>query len=367
VSGDEAGNAPRFVFLKKVTFSTDGDGVPLAQPVELLAGVSGNGELYLRSPGEPAEWVNTGLADLIRSNTTLNRRPDARSVITHTDTVTGISHLFVGGFLAGRRGDANGVFRGSYDPALPGLIAWLEQPEYRYTATAAEPWRVMGLTESSHGAYASIGKLLLRRSDGVAPSWEEVYRDPLPSAPDSLREATEVNGADGQTPLLFSIEGPNCRIVRVDPDQDHRAVDELLPLEILGPAITGLAAYNGPVTRTLPDGTHAAILGLEIFRSLQLGPGVEEPDLGRIYDWTDGLVLWREPDGRYRLNRVVDPTLEVHPPLVGARAILGHSPFEGEEDIVYIGGFDHNGQLFHNTAWIVKVHVDDLRDGLRAE
>ncbi len=364
VSGDEAGNAPRFVFLKRVAFSTDAAGAPLVPPVELLAGVGGNGELYLRSPGEPAEWVKTGLPELILSNTTLSRRPDARSVITHTDTVTGITHLFVGGFLGGRRGDANGVYRGSYAPELPGRIAWLEEPEYRYTASAAEPWRVMGLTETADAVYASIGKILLRRQDGVEPEWDEVYRDPLPSAPDSLREATAVRGADGSDVLLFSIEGPNSRIVSVDPGDGHRAEDELLPLVILGPAVTGLAAYNGPVTRALADGTDAAILGLEVFRSLQLGPGVEDPDLGRFYDWTDGLVLWREPDRNYRLNRIVDATLEVHPPMIGARAILGHSPFEGEEDIVYLGGFDHNGQLFHNTAWIVKVHVEDLRQGL---
>jgi len=55
---------------------------------------------------------------------------------------------------------------------------------------------------------------------------------------------------------------------------------------------------------------------------------------------------------------------ELHPPLVGPRAILGHSPFPGEEDVVYIGGFDHNGHPFHNTAWIFKVHVDDLAAGL---
>ncbi len=219
----------------------------------------------------------------------------------------------------------------------------------------------MGLTETADAVYASIGKLLLRRHDGVDPAWEEVYRDLLLSAPDSLREATLVRGDDGSEVLLFSIEGPNSRIVSVDPESGFQAEDELLPLQILGPAVTGLAAYNGPVVRELANGADAAILGLEIFRSLQLGRGVEEPDLGRFYDWTDGLVLWREPNRQYRLSRIVDPTLEVHPPMIGARAILGHSPFEGEEDIVYLGGFDHNGQLFHNTAWIVKVHVEDLR------
>jgi hypothetical protein len=365
VDAAEAGPAPRFVSLKQVSFATDASGKSLDPPVTFLAAVGGNGELYLRSPGKPVSWVATGLPERLRANaTTQGRRTDARSVIAHTDRVTGISHVFVGAFLSGRRGDGAGIYRGSYDPALPSRIRWADAPEFPFTATAAEPWRVMGLTEANGVAYASIGKLLLRREDGPEGTWTEIYRDPLPSGRDSLREAAGVASPNGPVSLLAGIEGPNSRVVRVDA-VSGAALDELLPLQDLGPAIYGIIAYNGPEPVVVEEGGVAIAMGMEILRIRgDFGLGIQDPDLGRVYEWTDGLMLWREPDGGYSLNRVHDRSLEVHPPLVGPRAILGRSPFDGEEDVVYIGGFDHNGHPFHNTAWIFKVHVDDLREGL---
>ena len=362
VPAEDAGPAPRMVFLKRVTFDTDVDGSPLSDPVEFLAAVSGNGELYLRAAGESAEWVATGLADVVRAN--LDRegaRPDARSVISHTDSVTGISHLFVGAYSSGRRGSGGGLYRAAYDPALPGRVSWAPTPEFPFTASREQPWRVMGLTVAGGEVYASIGPLLIRRQDGPEPAWTEVFRDELPTTTDSLREAAGISGPDGETSVLVGIEGLNGRVVRVDPTSGDVASVEFDPLTRLGPAIYGIAAYNGPEVRRLPDGTEAALLGLELLRPRALGPGLQEPDLGRVYEWTDGLLLWREPDGAYRLSRIIDHTLEVHPPVIGPRAILAHSPFPSEEDVIYFGGFDHNGHLFHNTAWIFKAHVDDVR------
>lgn len=360
ISPEEAGPGPRIVFLKPVTFDTSADGAPLSTPVELLAAVGGNGELYLRTAGEPARWVAAGLADVVTAN--LDRegaRPDARSVISHTDAVTGISHLFVGAYSSGRRGSGGGLYRATYDPSLPGLLSWAPEPEFPFSATRQRPWRVMGLTTAGGAAYASVGPLLIRREDGPTPTWTEVFRDELPTTTDSLREAAEVRGPNGEISVLFGIEGLNDRVVRVDPQSGDAATVEFDPLARLGPAIYGIAGYNGPEVRRLSDGDEAVLLGLELLRPRALGPGL--PDLGRWYEWTDGLLLWRESADAYRLTRIVDRTIEVHPPVIGPRSILTHSPFESEEDVIYVGGFDHNGHLFHNTAWIFKAHVDDVR------
>lgn len=363
VPPSEAGPGPRIVFLKSVTFDTGGDGAPLATPVELLAAaVGGNGELYLRTASEPAQWVAAGLADVVRAN--LDRegaRPDARSVIGHTDTVTGISHLFVGAYSSGRRGSGGGLYRATYDPSLPGLLSWAPEPEFPFTATRQRPWRVMGLTTAGGAAYASVGPLLIRREDGPTPTWTEVFRDELPTTTDSLREAVEIRGPDGEASVLFGIEGLNDRVVRVDPQSGYAATVEYDPLAELGPAVYGIAGYNGPEVRRLPEGGEAVLLGLELLRPRALGPGRPEPDLGRWYEWTDGLLLWRESADVYHVDRIVDRTLEVHPPVIGPRSILTHSPFASEPDVLYVGGFDHNGHLFHNTAWIFKAHVDDVR------
>ncbi len=368
VTGDAAGISPRIVSLKRVTFSTDTAGNPLTPPVEMLAAVGGNGELYLRSGGEPADWVATGLPQQVLANTTTTgRRPDARSVASHVDRETGISHVFVGAFLSGRRGDGAGVYRGSFDPDAPGLIEWAATPDYPFTATREEPWRVMGLTTANGAVYASLGKLLLRRNDGTEPTWTEVFRDPLQSGRDSVREAAALRLGNAGDNILFGIEGPNSRVVRLDPADRHRPTVEVNTVQRLGPAIYGIIGYNGPAGRSLGDGQSALVLGMELLRiRADFGLGIQQPDLGRFYEWSDGLVLWRAPDGGYTLNRIFDRTMEVHPPLVGVRAVLGQSPFRGEEDIAYLGGFDHNGHLSHNTAWIFKVHLDDLRDGILA-
>jgi len=360
-----AEGAPRVVLLKRLSFATDAEGGPLQPAVQMLAAVGGDGEIYLRAAGESARWVATGLPERVRANTTaVGRRPDARSVVTYTDRVTGISHIFAGAFLSGRRGDGAGIYRGSYDPSLETLIRWDESAEFPFTATAEEPWRVMGLTAVEDAVYASLGKLLLRREDGPTPEWEVVFRDELPSGRDSLREAAAFDDASGGVSLLFGIEGNNSRVVRMKPAADQRALVEFLPLDLLGPALYGIIGYNGPALRRLAGGS-ALIMGMELLRVRgDIGLGIQDPDLGRIYEWTDGLILWRTPQGSYSLNRIFDRTLEVHPPLVGPRAILGQSPFPGEEEVVYVGGFDHNGHPFHNTAWIFKVHVDDLAAGL---
>ncbi len=362
VPRDEAGPAPRIVFLERVTFETDGDGTPLPEPVELLAAVAGNGELYLRTPGDAARWVATGLVDVVTAN--LDRegaRADARSVISHTDAETGVSYLFAGAYSSGRRGAGGGLYRATYAPSLPGLLAWAPTPEFPFAATRQQPWRVMGLTTAAGAAYASVGPLLLRREDGENPDWRVVFRDELPTTTDSLREAVQIRGPQDDAALLFGIEGLHSRVVRVDPSSDDAATVEYDPLADLGPAVYGIAAYNGARTRELPDGSEAVLLGLELLRPRALGtPAL---DLGRWYEWTDGLLLWRESPDAYCLKRIVDPTLEIHPPVIGPRALLARSPFDSEADVIYVGGFDHNGHPFHNTAWIFKVHVDDLRSG----
>lgn len=362
VPADDAGPAPRIVMLKTVRFVTDASGTPLPDPAEFLAAVGGNGELYLRSPGDDPEWVATGLVDVVTAN--LDRpgaRADARSVVSHTDTVTGVSHLFVGAYSSGRRGSGGGLYRATYDPSLPGKLAWAATPEFPFTASRQQPWRVMGLTSAGGAVYASIGNVLVRREDGPVPSWTEVFRDELPTTTDSLREGEEVEGSDGAASILVGIEGLNSRIVRVDPNAGDAASVELDPIARLGPAVYGIAGYNGPARRRETNGDETVLLGLELLRPRALGPGLREPDLGRFYEWTDGLLLWREAADSYRVARIVDRTLEVHPPLVGPRAILAASPFPSEPDVIYVGGFDHNGHLFHNTAWVFKVHVEDLR------
>jgi hypothetical protein len=243
---------------------------------------------------------------------------------------------------------------------MPGLIRWHPEAEL----PIANGPRPMGLSVVGNTAYAAVGPRLFRRIDGPQPRWEEVlyYRNPF--RPDSVRQATALRRADGGQSLLVGIENLAGAVVRVDPDQDFTAEEELLFNEMFPGTSYTIVAYNGPGVRRLDDGSEIALLGLEMNRvRTRLKPPPEPFDLGGHYEFTDGLFLVRGADGGYRLNRVRDHTLEVHPPLVAPRAVLTRSPFEGEENVVYFGGFDHNGNLSHNTGWIFKAHIDDVMSG----
>lgn len=359
---DEGSDSPRIVFLDVVRFATDARGEPLDEPVSFLAAVSGGGEIYLRPAGDEAPWVATGLLPVVRAAAGPRGKTDARSVVSHDDRITGVSHLFAGAGV-GRSGAGGGIYRGSYDPALPELVRWEPQAEYAIPDARPNP-RVMGLTEVAGSAYASLGTLLLRREDGPQPSWVEVFRDVREAGNDSIRRAIGIEGPNGEDSLLFGIEGPNCRTVSIDVDDADAATEEVfLHREIPG-GYYGAVAYNGPTQRRLDDGSTATILGAMVFRPLR-GVGDDiGPDLGRVYNFTDGMFLWRDSDGAYFWNRIHDRTLEVHPPLVGVRSVLAHSPFAGEENVLYFSGFDHNRHLWHNTGWIFKARLEDIRAGL---
>lgn len=260
VPTEVAGNAPRIAFLTIVRFEADATGTPLAAPVEMLAAVSGSGEIYLRSAGEPAQWVSTELREVIQAASMNSPRdPDARSAVSHTDRVTGVSYLFAGGGV-GRRGAGGGIYRGAYDPSRPGLIAWATEAEVSIPDAPPNP-RVMGLSEVNGAVYAALGTSLLRREDGPSPSWTEVYRDELPAGNDSIRRATEVRAPDGSAALLFGIEGVSSRVVRVDPASGDAASEEYSVVASVPGALYGAVAYNGPETRRLDGGGELPILG----------------------------------------------------------------------------------------------------------
>ena len=269
--------------------------------------------------------------------------------------------IFAG--VGGRRGSGGGIYRGVFDPDRPGLVDWAPSPEFRIADVGRNP-RPMGLTIVGGRVYAMVGNQLLLRTDGPDPAWREVWRDDEPAGLDSIRRATEITGPDGEPSLLFGIEGVSSRLVRVDPGRDHAATVELRLVDTMPHTRYALVGYNGP--RVLAgDARPVTLIGAYLTRPRTTAePPPEEHELGDFQDMSDGVVLVRRDDGAYAVNRVHDRTLEVHPPLQGVRAILTESPFPGEEDVVYFGGFDHNNHLFHNTGWIMKAHIDDVTDTL---
>ena len=66
--------------------------------------------------------------------------------------------------------------------------------------------------------------------------------------------------------------------------------------------------------------------------------------------WASGEYTTGEVNGRYSPGK---PVLEA------ARA-FSHSPFVGEENVIYIGGFDANFHDATNKAWIFKAGINPI-------
>ena len=111
----------RVTVLKSVTFTTDGEGKPLAGAVTLLLAASdvqgGERKTHIWTRDDDSgTWVRTTL----RGDPKLRR--STRAMLVHRDRETGVDRLFV---AAG----ALGIYSGVYDPGQSGRIRWDEKAE----------------------------------------------------------------------------------------------------------------------------------------------------------------------------------------------------------------------------------------------
>jgi len=201
--------------LEVVRFTRDANGRPLPKPVEMLvAGLWDIGEIGwlppgsedviarmevyrgvakqifgrdFRSAGLMVAGLNRYITVAIRDDATgkwiisrVARVPDSergfasvRAMKVYRDKVTGREYLFIG--------TSYGVlYKGVYDPSVPGKIRWLDDPELD-----ASFGRIHSMCECNGSLYVSTdyGGLtvqnqrggIFRRIDGVKPKWERVY------------------------------------------------------------------------------------------------------------------------------------------------------------------------------------------------
>jgi hypothetical protein len=322
--------------LESVTFTQDGQGRALAQPVPLLLAAPSDtrGPVYVDSRDDrTGAWTRTQLG-------TGASVGSIRSFFVYRDKVTGQERVFAGTIPLG-------LFSGTYDPDVPGQIRWDARPEldgYRR--------RPMAFAACNGTLYTTIKPDLYRRVDGPSPRWEKVYTIPgeviVPSC--GLRGLCAVPrpGGGGEV-LLAALEGDRCRVVRIDPDDGFRETVELDVLDLLGarwgrrPAY-GVVAYDDFTPVAGPGAGPVLLAGLGATYSTKVD--WHPPD-----GWVeDAWYLIREPDGRrYDVRRIETPAAEPRPILVAVRSIAA-SPFE--PGVLYFGGYDPNARPARDTAWV---------------
>ncbi|MHC4744423.1 MAG: hypothetical protein ACYS8Z_21120, partial [Planctomycetota bacterium] len=272
----------------------------------------------------------------------------------HQDRKAGVDRIFV---AAG----ALGIYSGVYDSEQPGKIQWDNKAELGPVAI-----RPMSFAEADGSLYASAGTSIYRRIDGAAPSWEKVYTDNTPEHWElgGIRGLTAVASPSGLgQSLLFS---HTDRIIRIDPDEDHKATVELKIRELmkkeLGPEIKGniIAAYSSmlPVTDSA-TGRVVHIAGVQGRLERRRKDKPFSPDTFFGY-YPGASYLIRRSDRTYLLKEVNGRWAPGKPMLLAART-FAVSPFPAHSGrYIYFGGFDANFFPALDTAWIFGASLETV-------
>jgi len=349
--------------LQSATFTTDGKGTPLSEPVTLLMASTyeGNGNhgvsLFTRDDAT-GKWEKS---KIINGDT--GKRGEANSVRAmrvYRDKVTGVDRLFVSiGVL--------GVFSGVYDPNAPGRIRWNVKSESGSVAT-----RPLSIIEANGALLFSADKFIYRRIDGAQPSYAlahdlgDLQAGNTFSPVGGIRGMTAIANPQGAGQSLIFVWAPGIRskacIFRLDPDGKNgysrvqeTCLDSLISQYLGGtPVHFALAGYNNllpvvdPATREVVH-----LIGLET----RIGHGQRYPTTQRKADggfYAGALFAIRDPNGGYRLGEVNGRIIPSNPPLVATRA-YALSPFASDDGkVVYFGGYDCNFVRCSDTGWIFR-------------
>ncbi|MBC8099144.1 MAG: hypothetical protein H7Y11_06855, partial [Armatimonadetes bacterium] len=337
--------------LESLTFTTDGEGNVLAEPVTLLiAGLrdfQGLTSVYVRD-----DTANTWVESPIYGQDARFDTATVRSLVVYQDTVTGVDRVFAGAHPVG-------VFSGVYDATQPGLIRWDAAPEL-----SGNEGRPMAFAVANGVLHTAAAPRVLRRLDGAAPRWEEVYRYELNTGRggnSGLRGLTTVPNPSGMgESLLAALEGGRGKMVRLDPQPTlpYRAVLELDIMANLSAAwgydTTYVVVANSDMT-WIPDPTTGEAA---LFISVQHHPAQARDDA--VY-----YIRRMAANGEPAYTLVTIDNTQLDPPIVlNSTRAISLSPFaEDNGRVVYIGGYDADNVPSHNTAYALRASIEAAFSG----
>jgi poly(A) polymerase len=326
----------RVEILKSVTFTTDGQGKPLPEPVNLLVAST-----YTPTPNSIDITVFTRNDDTgIWNRNTIysgekpadNEDRSVRAINMHRDSVTGVDRIFLSiGKL--------GVFSGVYDPQAPGKIRWDNTSESGPVET-----RVLAIIEANGSLLFSAGRMVYRRNDGASPSYtlvhdmSDLHAGVSRQLVGGIRGLTAIPNPNGEGDSLLFVMGEGIRsrgcVYRLDPDGGdkyarHREICIDTPMTDYlngNPVYFILAAYNDiyPVADAT-SGEPLHIIGFESWIGGHQYPLWGANDKGGFY--AGGMYAIRDKNGKYRVNEVNGPNTKCTPDLV-AITVMALSPFK---------------------------------------
>ena len=340
--------------LKQVVFTKDMYGNNLSTPDTLLitAAYSSN---FVFGPVTASAFVRNDQNDSWNETTIFEGSLPAgesysiRDMQIYTDQVTGQEMLFtsVG---------TNGIFIGKYDPNSQSKIQWSSIPEYDLIDI-----RPLGIVVANNSLYFSSGNKIYNRIDGLNPDYTIAHdfsdlSSSINSAVGGIRGLTVINNGDSDSMLLMWCPNSQSKgaIFRLDPNSDgsyNRIYETKLSLLVedylQGASVNYLlGAYNDFLRIFNPiDNEYYHIVGFE--STIQ---GGNYPSWNGYY--SGALYAIRNSNAEYILEEVNESISLTDSELVATRCYVD-SPFNNE-NAIYFGGFDPNGFLSTNKAWIYK-------------
>lgn len=342
--------------LKQVIFTLDSQGNPLLTPDTLLiaAAYSPNyftgvvsARTFTRNDSN-GTWEQTLIC---QGGLPAGENYSIRDMHVYIDQIAGIEQIYI---TVGTKG----IFTGVYDSNSTGKIQWNASPEFGPVNI-----RPLGITSANNTLYFSSGNKLYKRNDSINPTYSVAHdfsdlNSNINSAVGGIRGLTTISNPNGNNEALLLMWCPNGQsqgvIYRLEPDGsgEFNRIYEAKISQVVQDYLQGtnvsylLGAYNefyefeDPTTK---ETYH--IIGIEAAIS-----GGSYPTWNGFYK--GGMFVKRDNNLQYILEEINGSIGTNDTALVANRCYI-KSPFDND-DAIYFGGFDPNGNTSTNMAWIYK-------------
>ncbi len=342
--------------LKQVIFNKDAFGDSLDVPDTLLiaAAYSPNfitnkvtATSFTRNDSD-GTWYE---AEIYQGGLPAGENYSIRDIEIYTDKITGIENIYIS---VGTKG----IFKGKYNPSTPGKVDWVSTPEIGPLSI-----RSLGITISNNTLYFSSGYNIYKRNDGILPTYTIAHEfsdlsTNINSAVGGIRGLTTIanpNNSNEGLLLMWCPDGQSSGVIyRLEPDGKEgfsrfyeskfsSLVENYLPGSNVKYLLGGYNEFYEYVDPLTFDTVH--LVGFEAVIS-----GGGYPTWNDYY--RGALFAKRDANMQYSLHEINGATGINDKALVANRCYV-KSPF-ANENAIYFGGFDPNGNTATNMAWIFK-------------
>ena len=342
--------------LKQIIFTKDQFGNLLSSPdtVLICAGYSPN---YITSQVVVKSFVrndlngNWGESVIVQGGFPAGENYSIRDIEMYVDQQTGLEYVFA---TVGTQG----IFKGKYNPSIPGKINWVSTAEFGPLSI-----RPLGIEVANGALYFSSGSKLYRRIDGVSPSYvvDHDFSDlgaTINSAVGGIRGLTTIDNPSGVDDAFLIMWCPNGQsqgtIYRLEPDGmgGFNRIYETKLSVMIESFLSGstsnyvIGAYNEFYKYV--DPVSNATFHMVGFEANISGGG--HPLWNGYYK--GALFAKRDSIGQYSIEEI-NGTIGSNDTALVANRCYVTSPFQGESAI-YFGGFDPNSNTSTNMAWVFK-------------